>query len=1099
MQDISARRASLNPAQLALLRQRLRGGAAAGAATQAATDRIVRRASDGPARLSFAQQRLWVLSKIDPASTAYHLCGGLRLQGTLDVSALRHALAVLVGRHAALRTVFRTNEAGEAEQCVQPTADIVLEVVDHAASHGAIRRLCDTPFDLERGPLMRVALCQRAANDAELVVVMHHIVSDAVSTQVILADLSRAYRAHVAGRVEALPPPDIDYADFAAWQRDWLKDGEQARQLGYWRTQLGDAHPVLSLQTDRPRLASAGYHAAAHVFAVPPALLAQLRQRAQAADSTLFSVLLAAFHALLHRYADLPVIRTGVPFANRNRAETAGVVGFFINTVVLQSRMAARVTLGQVLHHIHAAALDAQANQDLPFEQLVEALQPERTPGHHPLFQAMFNHVRRDDSALSGWPRLAVSRIDLPHGNAQFELMLESIEHDDGTLQLTLRYAAELFEPETMARMAAHYQAMLQALATQPDTAVADVPLLGAEEGARLDGWSINTDAHGTPEPVHHLIARQAAATPDAVALVFGEQSLRYAELDARANRLAHQLIALGVRPEMPVGIVAERSIEMVVGLLGILKAGGAYVPIDPEYPAERIAYMVEDSAVSLLLGQSHLRERVPARLAATWLDLDTLDWSAWPTYAPAVPLHAESLAYVIYTSGSTGRPKGAANRHGALHNRLAWMQQAYALSNADTVLQKTPFSFDVSVWEFFWPLMAGARLALAAPGEHRDPARLVARIAAHDVSTLHFVPSMLAAFMAHDGVEACCSVRRIVCSGEALPAEVQAQVLARLPWVSLDNLYGPTEAAIDVTYWNCRAEGRQVPIGRPLSGIRTHVLDGSLNRVPQGVAGELYLGGVGLARGYLRRPGLTAERFVADPFEAGGRLYRTGDLVRWRADGQLEYLGRIDHQVKIRGLRIELGEIEAQLLALPEVAEAVVVAVGGTRLVAYVACRAGQSLDAQTMRIRLGEALPEYMVPSALMVLDRLPLNANGKLDRKALPELEAQAQTRYEAPEGEAEIALAGIWAEVLGIERVGRHDNFFELGGDSLSTVRVSALLVSRHGWDLPMRHLFDHPTPHALARHIAASDTNTLGGQQQRLSAMDDLLNALEGLE
>ncbi|WP_137925664.1 non-ribosomal peptide synthase/polyketide synthase, partial [Cupriavidus sp. 2SB] len=1029
-----------------------------------------------PQPLSPAQARQWFLWKLDPASTANHIAGGLRLQGALDIDLLVQALRAVVARHEAFRTVIVADADGKAMQRVLPEATFDVPVIDLRNTAGAeasatdeAARLALTPFDLEGQIPVRAALIRMADDDHRLVVVMHHIASDGWSMRVIVDEFVTRFGALRNGQALPVAPLAVQYVDYAAWQRGWFDAAEQTRQLDYWRTQLGHDHPVLQLPADAPRLAADGYREARHVATLPRTVRDALAQRAQASGATVFMALLTAFQTLLSRYTGLADIRVGVPIANRHRADVQDTVGLFVNTQVMRLQADPRMTLAQALAQTREAALGAQAHQDLPFEQLVDALQPERSLSHPPLFQVMFNHQRDNRAALAalaGSSDLSVTPWAVGAQAAQFELVLDSIEHDDGTLQLTLRYAAELFEPETMARMAAHYEAMLQALATQPDTAVADVPLLGAEEGARLDGWGINTDTHGTPEPVHHLIARQAAATPDAVALVFGEQSLRYAELDARANRLAHQLIALGVRPEMPVGIVAERSIEMVVGLLGILKAGGAYVPIDPEYPAERIAYMVEDSAVSLLLGQSHLRERVPARLAATWLDLDTLDWNAWPTYAPAVPLHAESLAYVIYTSGSTGRPKGAANRHGALHNRLAWMQQAYALSASDTVLQKTPFSFDVSVWEFFWPLMAGARLALAAPGEHRDPARLVARIAAHDVSTLHFVPSMLAAFMAHDGVEACRSVRRIVCSGEALPAEVQAQVLARLPWVSLDNLYGPTEAAIDVTYWNCRAEGRQVPIGRPLSGIRTHVLDGSLNRVPQGVAGELYLGGVGLARGYLRRPGLTAERFVADPFEAGGRLYRTGDLVRWRADGQLEYLGRIDHQVKIRGLRIELGEIEAQLLALPEVAEAVVVAVGGTRLVAYVACRAGQSLDAQAMRVRLGEALPEYMVPSALMVLDRLPLNANGKLDRKALPAPEAQTQASYEAPQGEAEIALAAIWAEVLGIQRVGRHDNFFELGGDSIISLQIVSR-AGRTGWQLTPRQMFESQTLARLA--------------------------------
>ncbi|CAG9164009.1 non-ribosomal peptide synthetase [Cupriavidus pampae] len=1091
MHDLSARRASLSPAQLALLRQRLRGGGGA-----VSTDPgIVPRPADTAIPLSFAQQRLWLAWQLDPHSTAYHLCGGLRFAGTLDADALRQCIEAMAARHESLRTVFRPNAAGEPEQIVQPTSTLTLEwgVTEFAGADGlqaAVRRICDTPFDLAQGPLMRAVLFKTGDAAYELIVVMHHIVSDAWSTQLILDELARAYRARLSGANASLTPLTIQYADYTVWQRQWLAEGEGARQLDYWRTQLGGEHPVLQLPTDRPRQATAGYRAANHVFALPAEVLAQARQRAQTADTTLFAVLLAAFQALLSRYTAETTIRVGVPFANRNRAETVGVVGFFINTQVLQSTVGMRTTLAALLAQVREASAGALANQDLPFEQLVEALQPERSLNHHPLFQVMFNHVRRDARSLAEWPGLTVTRLDLAHHAAQFELMLESIEQEDGQVQLTLRYAVELFDEASVARMASHYEALVRALAANPDTMIGDVKLLSAAESALLREWSENTTVHEAVEPVHHQIERRVRAQPDAVAVVFGDQSLTYAALNARANRLAHRLIAEGVRPDMPVGIIAERSIEMVVGLLAIMKAGGAYVPIDPEYPRDRIAYMIESSGMTLLLGQPHLRQP-----GVAWLSLEDNDDSA--DHDPQVPLHAEHLAYVIFTSGSTGKPKGAANRHGALSNRIAWMQQAYALTAHDTVLQKTPFSFDVSVWEFFWPLMIGARLVVANPGDHRDPARLVALIRAHNVSTLHFVPSMLGAFMAHDGVDACTSLRRIVCSGEALPAEVQGQVLARLPRAALYNLYGPTEAAIDVTHWTCRDDGQsQVAIGQPISGIRTYVLDGSLNLTPRGVAGELYLGGIGLARGYLGRPGLSAERFVADPFQTGERLYRTGDLVKWRADGQIEYLGRIDHQVKIRGLRIELGEIEAQLLAQPEVTEAVVVARDGTRLIAYVACCA--PFDAETMRARLGGVLPDYMVPGALVVLERLPLNANGKIDRKALPEPQAQART-YEAPQGEVEQALAAVWAEVLGVERtgqIGRHDNFFELGGHSLALVRVNALLTSRHGWDVPMRQLFDHPTIAALAPHVTAEQGAGQGDRQQRLSLMDSLLNELE---
>ncbi|WP_133651194.1 non-ribosomal peptide synthetase, partial [Paraburkholderia flava] len=584
--------------------------------------------------------------------------------------------------------------------------------------------------------------------------------------------------------------------------------------------------------------------------------------------------------------------------------------------------------------------------------------------------------------------------------------------------------------------------------------------------------WSASPSRYEPFAGVHELFSREALRHPSAVALVYGEAVLTYAELESRANRLAHFLIGRGVGPEVRVGIGVERSVEMVVGLLAILKAGGAYVPLDPEYPAERLAYMCEDSGIALLLTQHALRERFDAHVAGRCavVELDTLDTSAEPSTLPAATVHPEQLAYVIYTSGSTGRPKGAANRHGALYNRLAWMQQAYGLDATDTVLQKTPFSFDVSVWEFFWPLMTGARLAVAAPGDHREPARLVELIDRHQVSTLHFVPPMLQAFVSSlDEETTCTSLRRVICSGEALPATLQDRTLERLPHVQLYNLYGPTEAAIDVTHWTCRAGDATVPIGRPIGNVTTHVLDASMNRVPVGVAGELYLGGAGLARGYLKRAALTAERFVPDPFITGSRLYRTGDLARWRTDGALEYLGRLDHQVKVRGFRIELGEIEAALQTLEGVGEAVVVTQmgpGGARLVGYVTARAGATLEPRTLETGLKAKLPEYMVPSVWVELEKLPLSPNGKVERRALPAPERAQEQEHEAPQGEVETALAQVWESVLRVERISRHANFFELGGDSILSLQIVER-ARRAGWKVTPRQLFERQTVSQLA--------------------------------
>ncbi|RST53506.1 non-ribosomal peptide synthetase [Variovorax sp. DXTD-1] len=1074
-----------------------------------------------PLPLSHAQERQWFLWQIDPSSAAYHVSGALRLTGVLRVDALQSAFDDLVARHESLRTVFSAGVEGGVAQWIKPAGSVSLSQVDlrgteaDAQLEEATRRLKAEPFDLTQGPLLRAALIRTADETHVLAVVMHHIVSDGASMQLLIDELAAGYAAHLKEGAARLPAPRIQYADYAFWQREWLAAGAGERQLAWWREQLGGTHAadaVLDLRTDHPRKPQAGYNAARHAFELPVSLLAQLRTAADGGNATLFMVLLAGFQALLHRYTGQEEIRIGAPIANRNREEAEGVVGLFVNTLVLRNPIHGRLSAWRVLAQARDAVLGAQAHQDLPFEQLVQMLQPERSLSRTPLFQVMFNHLFEDYRALGQLPGIAAQEHALPDLAAQFELTLEARERPGGQLSLAVIYAAELFEPDTIARMAGHYVAILQALADRPHQPVGDIELLGAPEQAQLAQWGVNGHREPQPEPVHRMIERQARMQPDAVALLFADESLGFAELNRRANRVAHRLIAQGVQPEVLVGIAMERSIEMVVAILGVLKAGGAYVPLDPEYPAERLAYMVQDSGIGLLLTQRTLADCVPDRRGLTVLEVDAADFSAEPESDPQVGLHIENLAYVIYTSGSTGKPKGAAIRHSALHSCMAWMQGIYKLSRADTVLHKAPFGFDVSVWELFWPMTSGARLVVANPGDHRDPARLVELIQRHQVTTLNFVPSMLQAFLAHKGIETSTRLRHIICGGEAMPAETQKETLERLHGAGLQNLYGPTETTIHVTHWACRNDGQsQVPIGKPISHTSTHVLDADLNLVPQGVAGELYLGGISLARGYLKRAGLSAERFVADPFDSagGGRLYRTGDLVRWNGEGQLEYLGRIDHQVKIRGFRIELGEIEAQLLAQPAVREAVVVAKegpAGAKLVAYLAPHAGETIDAAVLKERLAQVLPDYMVPRAFAVLDALPLNANGKVDRKALPEPALASDQAYEAPQGHVAQTVAAVWSEVLQVAQVGMHDNFFDLGGHSLLLIRAHRLLEDRLHTAIPVVNLFKYPTAQSLVQWLeqapvraAASATAAAAGDDRALRQRAAMLQRRKAAE
>ncbi|MGO3244265.1 MAG: amino acid adenylation domain-containing protein, partial [Halomonas sp.] len=875
------------------------------------------------------------------------------------------------------------------------------------------------------------------------------------------------------GREEELPK-SLPFRNFVAQARLGVNPAEHE---AFFRERLGDVDEptapfgLLDIRGDGSDIEEVRLPLEAE-------LARQVRQQAQRHGVSTASLFHLAWALVLSKTTGRDDVVFGTLLFGRMQGTegSAQALGMFINTLPVRIGLGANGVadclrrthdvLTELLHHEHASLALAQRCSSLP--------------GGAPLFSTLLNY-RYSTPQAKGTARRVWAGMEALGGKDRTNYPITMSVDDLGNgFQLVGQVSRIIGAQRLCDYLSAAIEGIVENLQAVPQQPISEISLLRTDEQLLLSGWGENTQQYSETVPIYQLIEQQAAEIPDAPALVFAGQSLSYAELNTRANRLAHYLVGLGVKPETRVGIAVERSIEMVVGLLGILKAGGAYVPLDPDYPSDRLAYMVEDSGIELLLTQQHLRESLRVAESLNVIELDQLDVSHHASTNPNVAMHGENLAYVIYTSGSTGRPKGAANRHYALTNRLEWMQGAYGLTTDDAVLQKTPFSFDVSVWEFFWPLMQGARLVMAPSGAHREPAQLVDLIRTHGITTLHFVPSMLQAFLVHGEVETCTSLTRLVCSGEALQAELQNQVLVRLPHTALYNLYGPTEAAIDVTHWTCQDDGRNhVAIGQPIVGIRTYVLDGDLNLAPPDVAGELYLGGIGLARGYLHRPDLTAERFIADPFAQGERLYRTGDLVRWREDGQLEYLGRLDHQVKIRGLRIELGEIEAELLAQPEVRESVVIAQespGGSRLVAYVVPQADSELDTSSLREALGQRLPDYMVPSVVVTLEALPLNANGKVDRKALPEPDLASGSQYEPPQGEVEEVLAQIWSEVLGVERVGRHDNFFEMGGDSILTLQVVAK-ARDEGWKLSPKQLFEFPSVMALALVTSASQTFT----------------------
>nr|WP_326929407.1 non-ribosomal peptide synthetase [Burkholderia pseudomallei] len=1067
---------------------------------------------DGRIALSLAQQRLWFLTQLEGVSEAYHMSGAVRLDGPLNREVLQRALNRIVMRHEALRTCF-AREEGEPIQVIQPHADLTVSYHDLREAEQTEQRAKDlsqahasAPFDLSRDLPVRVLLLQLADEAHVVQVVMHHIASDGWSVGVFLQELSALYGSFIAEQGDPLAPLPLQYADYAAWQRRWLASGQLEKQGAFWQTNLSGAPTLLELPTDRPRPPKQSHAGASVEVKLGAALSERVKRLSQRHGVTPYMTLLSSWAAVLGRLSGQEEVVIGSPVAGRNRTEVEALIGFFVNTLALRLDLSSEPTVGELLKRTKAQVLSAQAHQDLPFDQVVERVKPPRSTAHPPLFQVMFVWQNMPAGELT-IPGLTIRAVETPLQTAQFELTLSLQEAGDDIVG-HLNYASALFDESTVRRYVTYWRRLLEGMtAGAADQTIVGLPLLDeAERKQVVYAWNATERDYPIEQCIHQLFEAQVDRKPEAIALTFDGQRLSYAELNARANRLAHYLQGRGVGPDRLVALCAERGIEMVVGLLAILKAGGAYVPLDPSHPPERLRRMLDDTnPVAVLVDDigadalASFESHVAARSPRVHLSRDIAQWRACSPANPSTPREraARRLAYVIYTSGSSGEPKGVMNEHRGVVNRLWWMQQTYALDERDAVLQKTPFSFDVSVWEFFWPLMSGARLVIAKPEGHKDPAYLSELIDRERVTTLHFVPSMLQAFLEDEGAaRGCGSVKRVMCSGEALPPSLVKRFYRCLPDARLHNLYGPTEAAVDVTAWACDAEegGASVPIGRPIANTRIYVLDGHGQPVPRGVAGELYIGGVQVARGYLNRPELTRERFVDDPFVAGGRLYKTGDLARWRTDGSLEYLGRNDFQVKIRGFRIELGEIEAQLAKVAGVREAVVLAreaapdtkrhaasnensasnSGEKRLVAYYTGDA----DATALRAQAAQHLPSYMVPSAYVRLDAWPLTPNGKLDRHALPAPadDAYARAEYEAPQGAKEEALAAIWKDLLPVERISRHDNFFELGGHSLLAITLIEHM-RRANLHADVTTLFTAPTLADLAARVGASRGDT----------------------
>jgi amino acid adenylation domain-containing protein len=1074
---------------------------------------------------SFGQQRLWFLSRLDPVNSFYNILVSFRMRGRCDVAALVRSLNEIVRRHEALRTTFEV-VAGEPVQKIAPALNLEVPVIDlgeldEAKREAEAQRLAaeegEIPFDLARGPLLRAKVLRLAEADLVLLLTIHHIVSDGWSMGVLYEELTALYAAFSRGRPSPLPELPIQYADFTVWQRELLQGEVLQQLLDYWGNHLRGAPAFLELPTDRPRPAIQTFRGSSHSFRLPPSLQQAVGVLSRQERATPFMTLLSAFGVLLSRYARQDDVVIGAPIANRTRTELEGLIGFFVNNLALHLDLGGEPTFRELLGRVREVTLGAYAHQDLPFERLVEELSPQRDLSHSPVFQVMFvmqnmpvvevGGTADDDDVFTDGP------LPAEQWTAKFDLTLFMTESPQG-LWSTLEYNSDLFDAGTIERMAEHFQVLLAAAISQPDRRVTELPLLKDEERHRLlVEW--NTKSGPLPQSVcvHELFEQTVQRSPEALAVVFQRRALTYRELNTRANRLAHDLRNLGVGPEVRVGIYLERSPEAVVAVLAVLAAGGAYVPLDPTYPEDRVAFMIDDARLEVLLSRSSLANRLPPGVDATIVALDTIDdrLAAWPSDAPASGVTLDDLAYVLYTSGSTGRPKGVAITHRNLAASTTARLRAYDRP-VERYLLVTSLAFDSSVAGIFWSLCQGGALVLPSEDFRHDPAQLVRLVAEERVTHLLCVPSLYRLLLElADPPDALASLHTVIVAGEACPPGLVARHHATLPHARLFNEYGPTEATVWCSVYETRPEdgaATNVAIGWPIAGARVYVLDPRRQPTPIGVPGELCIGGAGVARGYHRRPELTAERFIPDPFSStpGARLYQTGDLARWRPDGSLEFLGRLDDQIKLRGYRIELGEIEAVLDEHPAVLTSAVACrdAGPTNqeLVAYLVedpasvaqfvaqgephAENSPELAAEppegerwertvvpSVCAHLRRQLPEYMVPTAYVRLDALPVTPNGKVDRRALPAPARGAGTREQVdPRTDDETAIARIWAEVLCVERVGVHDNFFDLGGHSLLLARVHGQLGERFEPPPSMVDLFTYPTVASLARVLGA---------------------------
>ena len=1039
---------------------------------------IPKRKDHQSAPLSFAQQRLWFLDQLEPNSPRYNVSRALRLKGELKLTVLQEALDAIVSRHEALRSNFREVD-GLPLLLVSPSMKSPMTFFDLSGQPTVSREttliatLNDEvlrPYNLSTDVMLRTSLVRVTQHDHILLLVLPHITSDGWSMVILCQELMALYDSLLHDQPCPLPDLPIQYADYAVWQREWLQGELLDRQLSYWSRTLAEISD-LNLPTDRSRPALPSCRNGAQTAKYPQHLTNQLNNLARTERATLFITLLAAFNALLYRYTGQNDIAVGCPIANRRYVELERLIGFFANTLVFRNSLSGNPTFRELIARVREVALGAYEHQDVPFEKLVDELQPDRDLSRNPLFQVTFQ-LRNFPRQLVQPLEITAEPFELRSGIAKFDLSLAMTDDEDG-LKTEIEYNPDLFEPATITRILGHFQTLLAGIVANPDQPISQLPLLtGAEKHQLLIEWNDTKADYPQNKCIHQLFESQVEKTPDAIAIVFAKRQLTYRELNRRANQLAHYLQKRGVGPDTLVAVFVERSLEMVVGLLAILKAGGAYVPMDPDYPSDRLEFMLRDTQAPVLLTQERLYQYLPVysrQRVCFDQDRDMIDRESGENLDQNISI--QSLAYVIYTSGSTGNPKGVMIEHRSAVAFLSWAHDVFTDEDLAGVLASTSICFDLSVFELFAPLTSGGRVILV-----ENALALGQTDHAVEPTLINTVPSVMAELLLLRKLPR--SIRTVNLAGEPLTTSLVEATFENTSALQVYDLYGPSETTTYSTHAR-RAVGGIQTIGRPISNTQVYILDSYLNVVPVGVSGELYVGGAGLARGYLNRPELTAEKFVPHPFSdnAADRLYRTGDLARYLSDGNIEYLGRLDNQVKIRGYRIELGEIEAVLGQHPSVRESVIVvredSPGDRRLVGFVVARSEASFDASEVRKYLKQKLPEYMIPSALVLLAALPLTPNGKLDRNALPapdQYGAEFDKTFIAPRTSIEETLASIWAEVLKLEKVGIHDNFFHLGGHSLLATQIVSRICNVFSIEFPLRTLFEIPTVAEIAAMI-----------------------------